>query len=73
MTNLLAKKSYASITAGLSTMVSSLEGYIVEQENWIKNDQARMKAIEESIANRQDEISKSTQTVKNIRGLIVMD
>lgn len=64
------KTSHASITAGLSDMVTQLETHAATQQDQNAADEARKIEIDKQIAARDVEINKSTITASKIKELI---
>lgn len=67
---MIGQKTYATITSGLSKMVTDLEVLVDKQHALNAADEVKKTEIDIKIAERNTEISKSKKTVENIRKLV---
>jgi hypothetical protein len=70
ISTMLAPKTYASITSGLSKMVKDLEAHVEKQDGLNVANEERKAEIDRQIAARQTEIAKSQKTAGKIRDLV---
>lgn len=67
---MLLGKTYSSITAGLSKMVTDLESLISNQQTLNVKDEQKKVEIDRMIGERNTEITKSQKTAAKIRDLV---